>query len=189
MKLVNGVGVNDSDYPVTPTINGKQVWCPYYRVWKGMMDRAYGKHSGRRTYVSVSVHNDWHRFSQFRSWMTTQDWEGKELDKDLLVKGNDVYSADTCVFVSNAVNLFLTDCANSRGDLPIGVSFYKRTGRYHSKISIDGKKVKHLGYFNTPTEAHDAYRKAKYQQALILAESQTNLAIASALISRYALHD
>lgn len=37
-----------------------------------------------------------------------------------------------------------------------GVTFYKRTGKYQAKIYIEGKR-KHLGYFNTPEEAHKKY--------------------------------
>ena len=41
-KLVRGVGVNDADYPVYKTENGKIVWqCTYYRTWNNMLARAY----------------------------------------------------------------------------------------------------------------------------------------------------
>ena len=49
-KLVCGVGINDTDYVTqkfaTIIVNGKRkqkrVWfCPFYRVWKNMLDRCY----------------------------------------------------------------------------------------------------------------------------------------------------
>jgi hypothetical protein len=56
------------------------------------------------------------------------------LDKDILYKGNKIYSPDTCVFVPQEINaLFVKNDAN-RGDLPIGV-FYTltKTNKYGVK--------------------------------------------------------
>ena len=43
------------------------------------------------------------------------------LDKDILCKGNKIYSRDTCVFVPQRINSLFTKCDNARGDNPIGV--------------------------------------------------------------------
>lgn len=106
---VCGVGINDSDYVVQKKetikgIDGKRkqrlVWiCPYYRAWQSMLVRAYSKsyHKRRPTYIGCSVSEEWKTFSNFKSWMEGQVWEGKQLDKDLLVEGNKVYSEETCV--------------------------------------------------------------------------------------------
>lgn len=40
-----------------------------------------------------------------------------------------------------------------------GVNYYKRTGRWRAYIMRDSKE-QHLGYFDTPEEAHSAYCKA-----------------------------
>jgi hypothetical protein len=40
-----------------------------------------------------------------------------------------------------------------------GVNYYKRTGRWRAYIMRDSKE-RHLGYFDTPEEAYDAYCKA-----------------------------
>ena len=42
----------------------------------------------------------------------------------------------------------------------IGASFLARTGKWSAQIQIGGRK-KHLGYFATEQEAHDAYKAAK----------------------------
>lgn len=47
---------------------------------------------------------------------------------------------------------------NSTGLL--GVSLFKRDGKYVAQISIRGKNT-YLGLFNTPEEAHEAYLTAK----------------------------
>ena len=99
-KLVFGVGINDADYVVQKFetigyVDGKQerklVWaCPYYRAWKNMLARCYyHKVQGNRpTYSGCIVSEEWLRFSNFRRWMANQDFEGKQLDKDLLFEGN-----------------------------------------------------------------------------------------------------
>ncbi len=104
-KLVYGVGVNDADYKVQKfkTENGKkiQLWiCPFYSKWKEMLRRCYSIQEKERSpcYTQASTVEHWHIFSNFKSWMETQDWEGKQLDKDLLVKDNKTYGPDTCLF-------------------------------------------------------------------------------------------
>ena len=104
--LVYGVGTNDVDYQVATTgaIGSKRevIWrCPYYQRWVNMLERVYG--SDRPAYVGVSVCKDWLVFSNFRSWMEMQDWQGKELDKDVL--GSSVYGPDACPFVHKMVNM------------------------------------------------------------------------------------
>lgn len=42
----------------------------------------------------------------------------------------------------------------------MGVSFYKRTGKWKAQIKALGRTLG-LGYFSTPEEAHQAYIKAK----------------------------
>jgi hypothetical protein len=162
-KLVHGVGVNDADYAVGPKgPDGKQHWCPYYRAWGGMLKRAYCPkfHARKPTYIGVTVCEEWHSLMAFRAWMEAQDWEGKQLDKDIIVPGNKVYSPATCAFVSSQINSLLVDCAAARGEWPIGVYWHKRKKRFRAKIAEGGKKH-HLGYFTTPEAAHRAWRKEK----------------------------
>jgi hypothetical protein len=87
-------------------------------------------------------------------------WEGLQLDKDILVFGNKVYSPQTCLFVSRAVNNLLTDCGASRGEWAQGVHFDKQRGKFQATIRIDGK-VKFIGYFDSEDECEEAYLTAK----------------------------
>lgn len=185
-KLVCGVGVNDSDSSVYLMVDGKQRQCPYYQRWINMMKRAYSAHEHklRPTYVGCSVHTEWHKFSAFRSWMELQDWQGMHLDKDIIIEGNKVYSSETCVFVTRETNLFLLERKADRGAFPIGVT--KDKGRYRANVRC-GDKLRHLGNFTTPEEAHQAWRVAKYELAVGLASEQTDPRVAAALIERYKL--
>jgi hypothetical protein len=95
----------------------------------------------------------------FRAWMETQDWEGKQLDKDIIVPGNKVYSPATCAFVPCHINSLLVDGAAQRGEWPIGVSWHKASKKFRPHPE-NGKK-RHLGSFTTPEAAHLAWRKEK----------------------------
>jgi len=160
-KLVHGVGRNDSDYVVNTTSpNGKQTMCPYYNTWSNMLSRAYSQkfHARQPTYIGVTVCEEWHSFMAFRSWMIKQDWEGKHLDKDIIVPGNKVYSPNRCAFVSRETNSLLNSLASARGELPIGVHWC--SGKFRAAISENGKRVR-LGHFTAPFAAHLAWREAK----------------------------
>lgn len=185
-KLVHGIGINDSDYKVQPTLNGVKVYCPYYTTWVGILQRSYSEKFKSRcpTYQGCSVVPEWHKFTTFRSWMLTQDWEGKQLDKDLLVEGNKVYGPDTCIFVSKQVNMFITT-KPSRGKLPVGVRLEKTTGRYAAQCHELSKGVRHLGQFDCPNEAHKVYMLYKQKQAEELASMQTDNRVSNAILSRY----
>lgn len=191
-KLVYGKGVNDSDTPVYRVIGGKGVVCKIYSTWSGMIGRCYSARLQEinPTYIGCTVADEWHSFNCFRGWVLTQDWEGKQLDKDILEEGNKVYSADTCAFVTGRTNMFVTDSKASRGDLPIGVSLANKNltlpNPYLAGVMVKGKK-KHLGLYATPEEAHQSYRVAKYGLAIQLASEQSDPRVAAALIERYKL--
>ena len=188
-KLVYNVGINDADYEVSHRVNGKRVRCPCYVTWVSMLTRCYDKkyQERRPTYIGCSVCPEWVSFMNFRKWMIRQDWEGKQLDKDLIVGGNKVYSPATCVFVDRMTNLFTTDSGRSRGQYPIGVHFYKRDGKFMTECSNPfTKKKENLGYFTCPNEAHLAWKKRKHELACQLAELQTDPRVAAALRTRYA---
>lgn len=196
-KLVYGVGINDADYVVqkfeTIEVNGvrkqKLVWiCPYYRTWKGILERCYSTKFQEKypTYTGCSVSEEWLIFSVFKTWMEAQDWEGMQLDKDILFEGNKVYSAETCVFVTKSVNMFTTDSGAARGEWLIGVYLDKGVGKFKSMCRNPfTKKGEHLGYFTCEKEAHQAWLKRKLELATLLAEEQTDERVAKALIERY----
>ena len=196
-KLVFGVGINDADYVVTEwetiEVNGarkkKLVWmCPYYRTWKGVIERCYSPQFQERnpTYKGCSVSGEWITFSVFKCWMECQDWEGMQLDKDILFSGNKVYSAETCVFVTKAVNMFTIDSGAARGEWLIGVSWRKDRNKFMSQCNNPfTKKSEYLGLFDSEIEAHQAWLKRKLELAHLLSAEQTDERVAKALIKRY----
>lgn len=187
-KLIYGVGVNDVDRPVWTREGGKRVVCQFYSKWIGMLMRCYAPqlHAKRPTYTGCITTEEWLRFSNFELWMGTQDWEGKQLDKDLLVPNNKLYSPETCVFLPRKLNMFLLDSAASRGKYPIGVSWDKGTGRFVARCRNPfTDKEQKLGRFDTPEEAHLAWKERKHEFACIYADQQTDERVAEALRNRY----
>jgi len=198
-RLVCGVGINDASYrqeireryiDTAGIKRSKLIWqCPYHLKWHNILIRCYSSkyQNEKTTYKGCTVCDDWLVFSNFKSWMEKQNWEGKHLDKDFLIKGNKLYSPDTCIFVDGALNCFLTLNGAVRGEYPVGVSLYKVNGKYRSGICIDGKCT-HLGYYLTSLEAHLVWQKAKLKQAEVLLLRYTEDKLVSMGLSRVILN-
>lgn len=183
-KLVCGAGINDADYVVCR--NGVII-CHYYRVWSGIIRRAYSEKFKKRnaTYAECSVCDDWMRFSKFRDWMKDQDWVGKEIDKDLISDGNKEYRQDMCVFVSKQINSFITENKTTKNKLT-GSHFHKKSGKYQASCKNPfTKKLVHIGLFDSEIEAHLACKKKKREFAESLASLESNKVVSAALIRRY----
>jgi hypothetical protein len=155
--LVFGVGVND----VSPISDGG-VHIPAYAAWKNMLKRCYDFNwqEANKTYKGCTVCREWMTFSAFKLWFDKNYIDGWQIDKDLLVTENKIYSPYTCVFVPKWLNTFTTAHTSARGDFPIGVFYHKKKMRYIAQIS-DGSVRVHLGGFSTPAAAHLAWHNAK----------------------------
>jgi hypothetical protein len=189
-KLTCGVGINDADYSVNVSekINGKYVKtfrCKYHECWRNILERCY--RVSNKSYVDCYVTPEWLYFSKFKAWMETQDWVGKQIDKDLLINGNKCYSPDTCVFISPQLNKFLQDAfSNKREGGVKGYYFDKRYGKFVAQCSdhITGK-LKHLGSFADEAEAHAAWKAFKHKQAIAFAEKESNPKIVEAILNKF----
>lgn len=127
-----------------------------YHMWVRMFRRCY---SGKfETYNGCEVCKDWWLFSNFKQWFDVNYVVGYELDKDILVRNNKIYSPETCCFVPHMINSLLISCKANRGDLPIGVA--KNQNGFTAQIK-ENKKWKYIGYFNTVKEAFLAYKNEK----------------------------
>lgn len=197
-RLVFGVGLNDVDYKTQikeailqedGTKYWKHVWiCPFYQTWREMLRRCYSQayHTKYPTYIGCKVVDEWKSLSNFKKWMITQEWAGNQLDKDLLVKNNKLYSPETCCFISGALNTFLIESSSIRGKYKIGVCWHKATGKFVAQCSdLENASRGHLGLFNTEQDAYLAWLNRKRELAYILAEKQRDPRVAKALINRY----
>ena len=159
---VHGVGIAGAKYPIT--INGRNT--KEYNLWNNMLKRCYsdGSKKQRPTYKGCKVSNNFLRYEYFYEWCHIQvgfnnkDWQ---LDKDLLVKGNKVYSESTCVFIPSEINSVLTKSTASRGEYLIGVYWSKTHKAFAAQVSKSKGKQEYLGLFKTELEAFNAYKQAK----------------------------
>ena len=159
---VCGVGIVGAKYPIT--INS--ILTKEYTLWCSMLKRCYSNAYKKRqpTYEGCEVSNNFKSYEYFYEWCNKQvgfnnkDWQ---LDKDLLTKGNKVYSENTCIFIPAEINLLLVKREALRGTHPIGVRWHKRDKAFVAKVNKNKGKQEFLGYFNTELEAFNAYKVAK----------------------------
>lgn len=162
---VMGIGVvGDS----ITKVNGKHT--KEYALWRGVLERCYNpkKHLKLPTYIGCSVSDNFKYFPCFEKWcskqvgfdLTDENSKPFHLDKDLLIKGNKVYSEDTCVFVPQEINNLLTKPTIAVNGYPVGVHYCKAKNTYIAQISR-GTVGKGLGSFDTPEEAFHVYKQAK----------------------------
>lgn len=169
---VEGVGFNDSLFQ--PSIKGKVVW--QYELWKGLISRTCdSKHrQGRPSYRDVTCCSEWLSFSNFVEWVNKEvDYKGKpvnlELDKDILIQGNRVYSPHTCCFVPPQINSLFCATGAKRGEYPVGVAFNRTGGRLSVSLGCDGER-RYLGLYDTPEEAFAVYKAAKEAHVKVVAD-------------------
>ena len=157
---VCGVGYLGCNLELKASYNGKK--CPIYYAWVRMFERCYSKkfHRINPTYVGCTVSEEFKDYSKRREWYDNYPYkqDGWHLDKDLLFKGNKIYSSETCVFLPKEINSMLTHRKKSRGDYPVGVMLEK--GKFRAVICTNGIG-RRLGSFDSVTEAFNAYKQAK----------------------------
>ena len=156
-------GVGRSDTAFYPSIGGVHLW--QYSVWKNMLQRCFSVRykETHPAYKDATCCDEWLSFANFFEWINKEvDYGGKrdnfDLDKDILVKGNKVYSPETCSLIPRQVNTLLNSQPRCRGEHPVGVSFAKHMGKFCAKLSCSGKR-KHLGFHNTSEDAFAVYKQ------------------------------
>ena len=145
-----GVGkYNNKDYP------------KIYRTWSDMLKRCYDPYyiNKHLTYIDAYVCDEWHNFQNFAKWYEENYYECNNermnLDKDILIKGNKIYSPETCIFVTEKINKLFIKSDLTRGKYPLGVN-EKYSGnilKLYVNCSISDeknkRKEKFLGYFSS----------------------------------------
>lgn len=168
-NLVLGIGMND----VIGIFSKENKEHTVYKMWEGMISRCYDERNRWKhpTYHDCEMCEDWITFSNFKKWFDDPIngyKKGYQLDKDILVKGNRLYSPETCCFVPQELNKLLTKNNKHRGKYPIGVEVEK-SGRYRAKIQPNGKVIS-LGTYETVELAFNAYKAAKEKRIRELAK-------------------
>ena len=159
---VYGVGIIGAKYPISG--GGRDT--KDYALWKRMLTRCYSDayRKKRPTYEGCEVSENFLHYEYFYEWCNQQigfDVKGWHLDKDLLIKGNKVYSENSCVFIPPEINTLLIKRAASRGEYLIGVYWSKTNKAFVAQVRKNKGKQEHLGFFKTEIEAFNAYKQAK----------------------------
>ena len=103
-KSVCGVGYLGN----TSTSKNKKVKHSY-RIWLGMIRRCYDNKdlNKNKAYVGCTVCDEWLCYANFEKWYDDNYYEVNNeemnLDKDILVKGNKIYSPNNCTFVPQRI--------------------------------------------------------------------------------------
>ena len=160
---VYGVGYLGCNLELKVSYSGKK--CPIYYAWARMIERCYSEkfHRIKPTYIGCTVSDEFKDYSKWREWYDNYQYkyDGWHLDKDLLIKGNKVYSENTCVFLPHEINQILVKRTASRGKYLIGVSWHKTNNAFVARVNKNKGGSEHLGYFKTEIEAFNAYKQAK----------------------------
>ena len=159
---VCGAGIVGTKYP--SRVNG--VKTKEYVLWCNMLERCYSTSLKKKcpTYEGCECSENFKSYEYFYEWCNKQvgfdnkDWH---LDKDLLIKGNKVYSESTCVFIPQEINQVLVKHESMRGEHPIGVHWSNTNKAFVAMVSKSTGKREYLGLFNTELEAFNAYKTAK----------------------------
>ena len=174
-RPVYGVGIND--YPLPKRL------CPTYTTWLYMLRRCYSplfqKHNP--TYIGCTVDSQWHSLSKFNEWALNNGYEKQlQLDKDILSPGNKIYGPNTCIFVTQELNNLLSIKKTNTKELPIGVRKKTNSSKYSAEGRMDSK-FHHIGNYDTPELAHEAYKTFKRNCILVYKERYNQKYIKDAL--------
>lgn len=160
-----------------------------YKTWNHMLERCFSDSFKQRNpiYKDVICCKEWLSLSNFNQWVLSQENYknyGKNhirwaLDKDILCKGNKLYSPETCCLVPINVNSLFTKANSLRGKYPIGVSKderYKNPYAFRAMVRnpfINKDEI--IGYYDDPLKAFNAYKKRKEEIIKQVAEEEYKL--------------
>ena len=162
-NLIFGYGIND--YTGSVFINKKNI--KSYTTWRDMLKRCYSEeyHSKHQSYIGCYVCEEWKYYTNFKKWYDNNyphDLASTgiifNLDKDLLVDGNKKYGPDTCVFLPQKINRFLSTKYKNNSSGMVGVVFHKATNKFLAQANsfVTGKQI-HLGLFTNKETAKESY--------------------------------
>lgn len=158
-----------------------------FKAWHNMLNRCYSydKVDKYITYGDCEVCDHWKNFRNFDAWYITTFPEGVdikfELDKDMQIKGNRIYSPETCIWIPKKINQYINDVKGAHSVTGYkGVSPISKTGidviegKYEVRCA-DGKgKRVYLGTVTDLEVGSKMYIEYKQSQLRLLAKEYLN---------------
>ena len=133
-----------------------------YSHWTSMLERCFVHERKSKSYVKCKICDEWKYFSNFRKWFYENynpNVSDCQIDKDIIIKGNKLYSPDTCCLIPSRINLLFVQRGEGRGKSYNGVEKIKKS-RFRATLS-NGKENVKIGIYDTAEDAFYAYKKAK----------------------------
>lgn len=153
------------------------------QLWNSLVGRTKLGGKPQQDYITYKgCENHFIGYQEFTDWCQDQyGYMFKEsngyfwqLDKDILVMGNRIYSPETCMFVPCRVNNLLLTRQNFRGEYPLGV--YKHgtptqpfTGRFSSEAQVKSRQ------FASVDQAHKFWQQGKIDSILKMADTDKEI--------------
>lgn len=139
------------------TVNGRIT--DQYNTWSNIILRCYSdKHRYLfEAYPDCEICEEWCNFQIFAKWYDENKYtvEGRlHIDKDVLAKGNKIYSPDTCIFLPQRINMIFMSKPNKQG-LPNGV----RQIKSGYVASYNGIKINTYKTLDEAVKAHDKEKR------------------------------
>lgn len=153
-----------------------------WRAWVRMLERCVGDRVKNPSYEGCTFDESWVNCQSFIEWGILQkghdrlESNGKtwQLDKDILVNGNRVYSPETCVFVPNEINTHFKDVEKGKdgyyGVNEIEPKHPNAKRGWVARCCNVKKEREYLGFYDNPTDAYIAYRTRKIEVMSDLAD-------------------
>lgn len=186
-RTVQGVGYNSGG---KHKVSVNCLRTKTYMTWYDMIKRCYNKKLQEKVpaYKGCTVAEEWQDFQVFAEWYENQPFSGKgyELDKDLLIKDNKLYSEKTVCLLPQEINKLLL-IGNRKVNGLAGAYLLKPSGMWASSLCMYGKST-HLGCFDTEIEAHKAYAKRKREYVIEVAmqwKDKIEIMAFKSLLNRY----
>tara|TARA_R110001592_G_C13193003_1_gene753567 strand:+ start:30924 stop:31628 length:705 start_codon:yes stop_codon:yes gene_type:complete len=151
--------------------------------WRGMLDRCYNEETHKKypSYKGCSVCEEWHNFQNFAKWFEEnypKDGGVYQLDKDIKVEGNKIYSPDTCLFVTQEENMAQAHAKNYKVKDPYGQvidvynlsAFCRDNGLHigHMNQVMIGNRKHHRGWTSGVTDVKDSTHQMQNLDAKLL---------------------
>jgi hypothetical protein len=119
--------------------------------------RHAGKQAGcqdQRGYIRINISGRYYLAHRLAWIMMNGAIDGDDVDHTDLNPSNNKWS--NLRKATRSQNLMNKSISNKNTSGFKGVSLFKRDNLWHAQIQINGKN-KHIGYYNTPEDAHSAY--------------------------------
>ena len=173
---VLGVACSGNKYPITENKHHTKE----YAIWLDMIRRCYSNitKNKNKCYKDVLCCEEWLCFENFYEWLHSQSnfskWfigERWDIEKDIKIKHNKLYSPDTCFLTPHNVNALFLRKEGQRGLYPIGVRKSSKSNNFEVLCRNNNECI-YLGTYSDPIEGFYVYKRYKENLIKTIAKNE-----------------